>query len=32
MKQKFEIPYNFDVSLIDYLLPYKENIDFIYMP
>ena len=32
MKQKFEVPYNFDISLIDRLIPYKDFIDFIYMP
>lgn len=32
MKQKFEIPYNFDISLINELVPYKEYIEFIYMP
>ena len=32
MKQKFEIPYNFDFALVDKLLPYKEFIDFVYMP
>lgn len=32
MKQKFEVPYNFDISLIDELLPYEEYIDFIYIP
>ena len=32
MKQKFEIPYSFDFALVDKLLPYKEFIDFVYMP
>ena len=32
MKQKFEIPYNFDHDLVEQLLPYKDHIDFIYMP
>lgn len=32
MKQKFEIPYNFDFKLIDELTPYKDFVDFIYMP
>lgn len=32
MKQKFEVPYNFDLELIKQLLPYKDHVDFIYMP
>lgn len=32
MKQKFEVPYNFDMSLVDKLIPYKEKADFIYLP
>lgn len=32
MKQKFEVPYNFDSILVNKLRPYKEFIDFIYLP
>lgn len=31
MKQKFEVPYNFDLNLVEKLLPYKDHIDFLYM-
>lgn len=31
MKQKFEVPYNFDLNSVDKLLPYKDHIDFVYM-
>lgn len=31
MAHKFEVPYNFDINLIEKLLPYKEHIDFVYM-
>lgn len=31
MRQKFEVPYNFDISLVDRLVPYKEFVDFVYM-
>lgn len=32
MKQKFEVPYNFDSILVNKLRPYKDFIDFIYLP
>lgn len=29
---KFEIPYNFDKELVKQLIPYREFVDFVYMP
>lgn len=31
-KHKFEIPYNFDKTLIDSLHQYKQHVKFVYMP
>lgn len=32
MYRKFEIPYNFDINLINEFIKYKKNIDFFYIP